>query len=178
MQTIDNIQFDDNLYIPASYWTVLLCQQNGVSVAVPLPNANLMSFIRVFDDTALCQNYVETNLRKLITLFGWDENMQQWLANATSIPDNLQEIKIFCNSSDRLFVNAWARRHLHRFNNTTFEIINCDKLNYGLLLFGVDYLKKLDSDYPPNSPLQMQLRLNYKRICRALANYFLQEADA
>ncbi|CAF1153490.1 unnamed protein product [Adineta steineri] len=178
MQSIHDIRFDNDLYAPTTHWALLLYEQNGVSLAVPLPNANLMSFIKPFDNIKQCQHHVDTNLQKLITLFAWDDNIQQWLANANDVPANLQEIKIFCNSVDRTYVNACMRRYMHRLRNVTIEIINCDKLNYGLMLFGVDHLKKLDADFPPNSVLQRRLHNNYKQICRALATYFWYEANA
>ncbi|CAF0798786.1 unnamed protein product [Adineta steineri] len=177
MQTTDNIIFDDNLYRSATHWTFLLYEQNGVSLTIPLPNADLMSFIKPFNNISQCQEFVETNLRKIITLFVWDENIQQWLTDAPSIPISLHEIKIFCNSCDRSFVNASIRRHMHRFKNTTFEIITDDKLNYDLMLFGVGHLKKLFTDFQPNSSPYRKLILNYKRLCRALANYFWDEAN-
>jgi hypothetical protein len=62
----------------------------------------------------------------MVTLFAYDKNMQQWLAN------NIQEIKVFCNFADRPFVNRLARRYKHKFRNSTLEIINCDTLNYRL----------------------------------------------
>jgi hypothetical protein len=177
MQTTDDIRFNAGLYKRASSWTVLLYEQNGVSMPINLPNANLLSFIKVFNNTIQCRNHIDTNLRKMVTLFAFDENMQQWLANNIDIPKNIHEIKVFCNSADRLFVNAWARHHMHRFKNITLEIINFDTLNYKLLLFGVDHLKIIRTDFRARSRLQKRSRRNYKYICYALANYFWQEAN-
>ncbi|CAF1514656.1 unnamed protein product [Rotaria sordida] len=177
MQTFDDITFNGNLYTARSSLALLLYEQNGVAMAIPLANANLMSFIRVFGNARHCRDHMETNQnrRKMITLFAYDENMHKWLTdNATDIPPNLQEIKIFCKADDRAFVAIWARRHIRRFKNATFEIISCDRLNYE---FGVDFLEKLHSDFRPRSRLQRRSYRNYKRICHALANYFWHEAN-
>jgi hypothetical protein len=178
MQTTDNIIFDARLYRRASNWTVLLYEQNGVSIAINLPNANLLPFIRVCNKTIRCRNFIHRNPQKMVTLFAYDENMQHWLANGIDIPNNIQEIKIFCNSADQSFVNAWTRRHKQRFKNIMLEIINCDTLNYRLLLFGADHLKTLHSDFRPRSRSQKQSHRNYKNICRVLADYFWQEANS
>ena len=176
MQTIDDIIFNARVYRRATNLTLLLYEQNGVSVAINLPDANLMPFVQVFHRMGQCQNHININLRKIFTLFAYDENMQNWLVNNINIPHNLQEIKIFCNVADRLYVNAWIRRFTHRFRHATIEIINCDTLNYKLLLFGVDHLKRLQSDFRPRPRLRRQCRRNYKSICRALANHFWQES--
>ncbi|CAF1393257.1 unnamed protein product, partial [Rotaria sp. Silwood1] len=157
MQTFDDITFNGNLYTTRSSLALLLYEQNGVAMAIPLPNANLMSFIRVFGNARQCRDHIETNRnrRKMITLFAYDKNMQEWLGNNDAdIPPNLQEIKIFCGADDQPFVARWARRHIRRFQNATFEIISCDRLNHELLLFGVNFLRKLHSDFRPRSRLQ------------------------
>ena len=72
MQTIGDIRFDSNTYIAASYWTLLLHQQDGIAVVIPVPDADLMSFVHVFDDRIKCQNHINANLQKMITLFAYD----------------------------------------------------------------------------------------------------------
>ena len=177
MQTLDHVRFNPRLYRRRSRWTILLYEQNGVNVPIQLPNADLMSFIQVFRDTVQCQTHIETNLQKLVTLFAYEQDIQQWLAN-NDMPENLEEIKMFCHPQDRLFVNAWTRRHKRRFQNTTLEIIDWDSLNYRILLYGVDYLKRLHSDFVRGSRSQKRARRNYKSICHVLANYFWSEANS
>lgn len=176
MQTIDHITFNARVYRRRSIWTVLLYQQNGVNVPVQLPNADVMSFIQVFGNLDHCRNHIERNLQKLVTLFAHEQNIRQWLA-IHGIPQNLQEIKIFCNHDDEPFVNAWANRHKHKYRHTTFQIIDCDKLNYRLLLFGADHLKRLRSDFVAGSRSEKRARRNYKSICHVLANHFWFEAN-
>ncbi|UJR12028.1 hypothetical protein I4U23_016206 [Adineta vaga] len=178
MKTIDNIRYDGNLYQSTTYGASLLYEKNGISLVIPLPNADLMSFVEPFDQITRCQNHVENNLRKIITLFAWDDNIQKWLSCVRSIPPNIHEIKIFCDSSNRQCINSWVRRYKNQLENVIFDIISWDKLNYNLMLFGVDHLKKLYTNFQPNSPEYRQLNLNYKRVCHALANYFWYEANS
>ncbi|CAF3215752.1 unnamed protein product [Rotaria socialis] len=177
MQSIHTIRFNNNVYHNGSHFTLLLYEHNGVAVAIPLPNSDLMSFVRVFNNIIECRNHIETNLQKLVTLFGYDDNIRHWLSSVDNIPPNLAEIKIFCPAEDRLFATSWTRRYRKRFENITFDIINFEELNYRLLLFGIDHLKQLHSDFQPDSPELQQLVLDYKRVCHALANYFWWEAN-
>ena len=177
MQTIDDIRFDNNTYTAASYWTLLLYQQDGLAMVIPVPDADLMSFVQVFDDRIQCENHINTNLQKMITLFAYDGNIEPWFANTNSIPHNLQDIKIFCHDNDQSFVARWARRHIHRFKNTNFEIITFGELNHKLLLFGAHRLKKLHSEFQPASHSLIRAHQDYKRLCQVLANYFWHEAN-
>lgn len=177
MQTIDDIRFNAHLYENCSVWAILLCQQNRVNVPIQLSNADLMSFVEPFNNIAQCQGRIQMNPRKLVTLFVDESNIQPWLTSH-NVPNNVQEIRIFCDSNDRLFVNALTRRHAHRFQHTTWETIGHETLNYRLLLFGVDQLKEiLRSDFEQGSNSYQQAHQNYKSICHALANYFWSEAN-
>jgi hypothetical protein len=101
---------------------LLLYQLDGVSPVIPVPNADLMSFIQVFDNVIECQNRIR-NSEKIVTLFGYDQTMQQWLASNTDIPNNLKCMNIFCNPDDCSFVTDWVENHIERLENTVFHII-------------------------------------------------------
>ena len=180
MPTIDDIRFSDHTYGSARHAVLLLYHIEGVHVPMNLPNASVMSFTRVFTDTAQCQNHVRANLYELITLFAYGHNMQQWLsllAPNTDLPAALQEIKCFCHSDDHGFFRSWLRRHRHRFQNTFFNILDFEDLNQKLLIFGVDHLTKLKFDFHRDSPQWRQLDLDYRETSRALANYFWERAN-
>ncbi|CAF1076187.1 unnamed protein product [Adineta ricciae] len=177
MQTINHIVYDDNLYRSGTYLASLLYETSGVALAIALPNANIMSFINPFTQIAECRDHVENNPRKIITLFAWNENMQRWLSGVESISGNLKVIKIFCGLLEQGYVNSWIKRYKKQWKNVEFDIISYDELNYALMVFGVDHLKRLYPDFPRGSPEYQQLHLNYKRVCRALANYFWDEAN-
>lgn len=180
MPYIDDIQYDHSLYERGTYSTLLLYEHESrqASLAIPLSDANLMTFIKPFKNTAQCHRYIEGNLRKIIALFGWEKNMRHWLINNSNLPTNLQEIKIFCDRDDQGFVDAWVRRYLLRSPSVKIEVISYDMLNNVLMLYGIGHLKKLHVDFEPNSREHDQLRYNYKQICRALANHFWHEANA
>lgn len=177
MQTIHDIRFNRQIYELGTYWALLLHEREGVHIPIQLTHAPLMPFIRVFDNKVRCQNHIQGNLQKIVILFGYGDNMHQWLANHDAVPCNLLEIKIFCHTEDREFTTKWMRRHIHRFIHIKFDIIEIDKLNYKLLLFGADHLKQLHSDLEHNSPNLDQVLRDYKRVCRALADYFWEEAN-
>jgi len=177
MQTIENIRFNADLYTHADVWTLLLYQQNRVLVAIPLPDAQVMSFIQVFNDTTQCHSHIDTNPRKMITLFAYHQNIQQWLSDNFSIPHNLETIEIFCPSNDRLFFTGWAKRYIEIYRNCTFNVFNFEELNNTLLLFGADLLKNRRPYLPSDPYLQETLNEDYRRICRALGNYFWHEAN-
>jgi hypothetical protein len=176
MSFIDHISFNAELYTHAPIWTLLLYQRDGVHPAISLPNADLMSFIQVFNDRKLCHNHINANDRKMITLFGYKENIEQWLAENSSLSKNLVKIKIFCESGNRFFLVAWIRCYMQKLRTIIFDVISIDKLNYELLLFGVDLLQ---TPRPSSLSSEDSRRLDndYRRICHALANYFWHEAN-
>lgn len=176
MQTIENIEFNGSLYRPADLWTCLLYQEFGVTIPVSLPNAQLMSFIQVFNDILRCHKHIDRNPRKMITLFIYNENIQQWLlTNNLPIPNNIEKIKIFCPSNEQLFFTNWIQRYIHLYKKCTFEIIALEDLNYRLLLYGADLLKKPRLFFPSDENLQDAFNIDYKNICQTLANHFLDE---
>jgi DNA-binding transcriptional regulator/RsmH inhibitor MraZ len=177
MLHIGNIQFNPYIYEHARDWTLLLYELNAPSAVIPLPNADLMSFIRVFDNTTQCQNHIMNNLEKMITLFGHDENMQLWLASNTEISNNLKYMNIFCNSDDYFFVTHWIQNYKERLENTVFNIIIFEKLNHELLSFGVKYLRKLRKQFKNDFGVLNLLDQDYRRICQTLGNRASQRAN-
>jgi hypothetical protein len=175
MPTIDDIQFNDSIYGNAMNLTLLLYQLNEISVVIQLPNANLMSFICVFNDSIKCQELIDRNPRKMITLFAYEKNIQQWLTNNMNIPSNLQNIKIFCHSDDQFYINEWTNRYRHRFNN--FDVINFENLNYNLLSFGLEHIQRLRQEFQDDFGILNLLDRDYKHICHCLGNYALQRAN-
>jgi hypothetical protein len=150
-------------------WTLLLYQLDGVSMVIPVPNADLMSFIQVFDNVIECQNRIR-NSQKKVTLFGYYENMQRWLAHDINIPNNLECVKIFCGSDDCFFVNGWAGNHIKRHKNTAFHIITFEELNHQLLSFGYRYIQKLRKQFKNDFGVLNLLDQDYREICKTLGN--------
>jgi hypothetical protein len=177
MSTIDDIQFDRHTYKYAINWALLLYQLDGISAVIPLPNANLMSFIRVFNNTIECQNHININPRKMITLFAYNENMERWLADNTNIPNNLKCMKIFCHSDNCSYVSDWAGSHTEKLRNTTFDIITFEELNHELLSFGYKYLRALRKQFRDDYGILNLLDSDYKNILTSLGNHASQRAN-
>jgi hypothetical protein len=173
MQTISHIRYDNNVYSQVNHGFLLLYQMNGPSVFIPLPNAHLLSFIQTFDNIYHCQNYINTNNGIKFTLFVYSENIKSWIDGNNPIPDNLHEIIIFCpNSDDQAYFNDWADR-LRQVK----DIITYDELDHKSLLSGIKHIKKIRSSFQGNQGLLNLLKEDYRRMCEALSNYFIYEAN-
>jgi hypothetical protein len=177
MRFIEYIHFNAPLYATFPNWFFLLYEWKKHKVAIPAQNADLLSFIQYFDNIQACFNRVGINAHTTVTLFAYLDDMKDWLLDYINIPENLREVNIFCHSADREYANGWIKRYMHRFRATSFQIIESDKLNYNLLLFGVNRLKQLHADSPVHPDRQEQMHRHYKRICHVLANHFWQEAN-
>ncbi|CAF1197856.1 unnamed protein product [Adineta steineri] len=173
MQTINDIQFNNNLYSQVKQWALILYQMNGSSIAIPLPYAHLMTFIQVFDDIARCQHHINTNNEKLFTLFAYSENIETWLLN-NKIPDHLDEIIIFClPSDDQQYLKSWGRRYTDKIK----DINSYDELQRDLLLFGMKYIKKLFSYFQDDGGILNLLKADYKKLGLALIDSFAKEVN-
>ncbi|CAF1117233.1 unnamed protein product [Adineta steineri] len=173
IQTINDIQFNNNLYSQVNQWALILYQMNGPSIAIPLPYAHLMTFIQVFDDIARCQHHINTNKEKLFTLFAYSENIETWLLN-NKIPDHLDEIIIFClPSDDQQYLKSWARRYTDKIK----DINSYDELERDLLLFGMKYIKKLYSYFQDDGGILNLLKADYKKLGLALIDSFAKEVN-
>ena len=165
MSTIDDIQFNRYIYEHAMHWALLLYQVTGISVVIPIPNADLLTFIRVLNDSTECYELIERNPPKIITLFAYENNIRQWLANETNLPDNLRSIKIFCHADDQFFVTGWIQRHRQLFNTIVFDILDFDNLNHNLLLFGLKHIRELRREFEHENGILNLLDEDYRRIC-------------
>jgi len=177
MLHIGDIEFNPYIHEHARHWALLLYQLNGPSAVIPLHNADLMSFIRVFDDTTQCQNHINSNSQKLVTLFGYDENMQPWLASNTGIANNLKYMNIFCSSDDWFFVTDWIQNYKEKFGNTVFNINTFEELNHELLSFGVKYLRELRKQFKNDFGVLNLLDQDIREICKTLGNHASQRAN-
>lgn len=173
MSTIDQIEFNRDIYQHATNWTLLLYELDGIAVAIPMPNANLMCFIQVFDNLLQCENYIETNSRKLITLFAYDKNLRRWLIQNSPVPNNIRHVKIFCHSDDQLFLTRWINRYRQAYVNIWFEIITFDELNHELLSFGLEHIRNLREEFREDNGVLNVLDQDYQRICQGLGDYAL-----
>jgi hypothetical protein len=172
MKTINDIQFDKTIFPSYTKWSLILYQINGTSIAIPLPNANLMSFIHPFEDISHCQHHIGTNNQKECALFAYSDNFVDWTCNSNVIPANLKDIYIFCPDDDMDFIRQWA----NRFGQIT-NIILYDKLDRELLIFGVKYLRDVRSYYKHDQGVWRLVNEDYIRICQALKDTFQQQQN-
>ena len=177
MSTIDHIQFNRDIYEHATNSTLLLYQLDGIAVAIPMPNANLMCFIQVFDNLLQCEDFIHTNAGKLITLFAYDKNLQRWLIQNSPVPNNIRNVKIFCHADDQLFLTRWINRYRHTYANICFEIITFDDLNHALLEFGLKQIQRLREEFQSDFGILNVLDQDYREICQSLGNYALYKAN-
>lgn len=177
MNSIENIQFDEDLYGGCNHWNFLISEPENVSVFIPIRNADLFSFIRYFNRIDHCHSVIQANENKLVTLFSSYDNIQYWLLDHINIPENIREIYIFCHPMDEDFAIDWVKRYIQIFRTISFNIIHSHKLNYHLLLFAVHRLPQLKLNFPSESLTYRQIHRNYQRICKVLANYFWDEAN-
>ncbi|CAF3354530.1 unnamed protein product [Rotaria socialis] len=166
MSTITDIVFNNTIYSPCDDWGLLLHQINGPSSLIEVQNAELIKFMRNFNDLTGCQNHIQENNDKHITLFVDDVNMQAWLLNG-SVDVNVDDINIFCrNIYDKEYFKRWKRRQERRIRN----IITYDELNRELLLFGMKLIKELCVYFQDDHGILNLLEADYERIRLALIN--------
>ena len=177
MSTIDNIRFNSGIYQPATSWTLLLYQLNGTSVVIPVPNADVMFFIQVFDNLMQCEDWISRNSGKSITLFAYGQNLQEWLIKNSPVPNNIQGVKIFCHSDDQSYLTHWTNRYRHRYRHVLFEVIPMNNLNYALLSFGLDHIQRLRLEFQEEYGILNLLDCDCKRICQSLGDYALHRAN-
>ena len=175
---MDNIVFDNGIFPQANFLAFLLHQINGVAIHIPLPHAHLMSFIKVFQDTATCENHIIMNNQKEITLFIYEGNMG-WLIEGARVDrmPQIQKIKIFCSSEeDRQY---WVAHTQHRRGRIEEPFLH-NELNLKLLLFGFDHLQNVYKcgAFADDNAIQNRLEGDRRRISQALAVYFLEKANS
>ena len=166
MNTIEDIVFNVDLYEPADWWALLLYHIEGAKIAIPLPNANLMSFIRVFNSKTQCEEHIEGHNNREITLYTYEDNMGWLIKN--SYLNNLPrpaKISIFCSTDqNRHFWKCFTER----FRERVEEPFLYHELNYRLIYFGIDYIRKLRGQFPGDDNVQNVLKKAYQDLCKAL----------
>lgn len=166
MNTIESIVFNVDLYEPADWWALLLYHMEGAHIAIPLPNADLMSFIRVFNNTTQCKEHIVEHNNREITLYTYEDNMGWLIKN--SYLNNLPrpaKISIFCSTDDD--IKYW-RTMTRRFRARVEEPFLYRELNYRLIYFGIDYIRKLRGQFPGDDNVQNLLTVTYHGLCEAL----------
>jgi hypothetical protein len=177
MSDIDHIQFNNDIYQDAENCSLLLCEMRRVGPVIQLPDAAKMTFIRVFLETSLCQNYINNHPGNIAILFGYDQNMQPWLADDINMLARLEGMKIFCHSDYVGYVMGWT--HLYQLRlNIAIDICTFEDLNEELLRFGCRYIRTLRQQFENNNDIYNQLNDDYNAILATLRNNAINRALA
>ncbi|CAF2931551.1 unnamed protein product [Rotaria sp. Silwood2] len=165
MQTVDDIIFDNTIYPLARVWALLLYEMRGTHIAILLPNAHLMPYIRPFQNTTACQNHIDMNNQRMITLFTYENNMQWLTINLyfNNTPQ-LRKINIFCSSvEDQEYWTTWTARYRDKID----EPFLYAELDLKLLLFGFYHIPQVRQHFRNDNAVLNRLREDERHIRRA-----------
>ncbi len=164
---INDIQ-PDHFYRQASYWTLLLYQLDDVCLAIPLPNAQLMSFLQVLENRQECRDYILEHNQRMVTLFAYSGNMEKWwAAYKDDTPYNLQEIHIFCDAPKDV---TWMNTYTGRFKSQIKDTFVYDRLDDKLLYYAIGFIDNIKPEFQGHA--LDRLRVVRRHLCVALSNFF------
>lgn len=173
MLSIRNIRFDQ-FYQQASYWTLLLYQLESVGLEIPLPNAQLMSFLQVFECKQRCRDYIMEYNQRMVTLFAYSENVEKWwAAYHDDTPYNLQQIHVFCDSHKDI---TWMNLYTGRFKSLIKETFLYDQLDHKLLYHAIQHIDNIKPEFQDDDDTLKGLKSLRKRIFSALSRYFDEQS--
>ena len=174
MTTLTGIHFNGELFLKFDYQLVILFEITGVNPVLPIIDIDLLTFVQHFDKIISCQNFIRENNQRKITLFIYCDNIQTWIWNGDSIPDNVDQIIVFCPcANDKSVFLNWANRYVRKEKET--HIYTFDQLEYGLLVFGMNYICELCLKAKENSDDLVRLKLLKENICLALIRYIQKD---
>lgn len=165
MQTISDIRRDEDLFSEANDWIFILYQIDGVARVIPLSCIRALSFMKLLDDIQQCQNEINMHNDKTFTLFAYSGNIETWLWNNNPLPDNLNEIILFCPlANDKGYLKRWTKR----FTQKIKRIYTIDELEREILTFGMSYIQDLLEYFDGNNDKIDSLREEHERMRLAL----------
>jgi hypothetical protein len=168
MQSIDDIKFDIDYSYPSTFFLLLYNHQLH-SIPIELSHADLLTFIRRFQNLFDCQQYVDNNLQKMITLFINNNQFLDWDRNRNSIQPNLCKIFIYCNTFlGYCNMKSWNGPYHEKIRDIFME----EDLNYHLLYAGIDHVRTICAESDEDNGLHEKFQRDGKRICLALGDYF------
>jgi hypothetical protein len=178
MGTIDDIIFDNN-YSHAIFRFLLLndqiLNQIGPSPVIVLRHAPLMVFIHVFHDLIQCQQYINNENRKMISLVISEKQIIDWNEEIKAINHNIDKIYIFCSA----FSNYSAMKKWHGcYRNKIQDVYLPDTFEYNLLRLGVDYIHKIMPEFRQDRGVYRKFATDAQHLLGALNNYFQDQIDS
>ena len=174
METINQILFNANFFNEFDHLITLLYQTNGPNPPIQISDRNLFTFIKRFNDIIRCQNFITDNDRKTFTLFTLDQNISTWLWNHNPIPNNLQEIIMFClDQEDIHYYTDYTRPYTTKITN----VITFDQLERHLLVSGMNYLGNISLNLEEDDPRQLVLEEHIEKLRLASSHALSQASD-
>lgn len=174
MPFLQDITYDE-IYDISTTLSRIIYQSDGQhpSIAIQFNTTEPFSFIRFFGNAIECRNYIRLNRQKQFTLFCSSVNvigLRDLLAD-----QHLRDIHIFCMLPNH---RQFLSRYLARVNHKIRNIFMYDRLEYELLLFGVEYCRKVadEIEQEDRSIADMALR-DGQRLSQALADYFTRRIE-
>ncbi|UJR30327.1 hypothetical protein I4U23_017864 [Adineta vaga] len=177
MGTIEDIVFDD-LYSHGTNQFLLLDDEppstNGPSPTIPLRSALILTFIRVFRKLLPCQQHVNENNRKIFTLVISNQQLINWNNLINLLDPNLDKVYIYSRSYyDYIRMKRWHGCYRDQIQG----VYQCDKLDYKLLLLGVDHIHTVKEECADDRGLCKRFSADGRRLLQALAQYFDDDED-
>ena len=174
MPFLEDITYDI-IYDAASALSRILYQSNNQqpSIAIQLTAAEPFAFIRLFNNIVEFQNYIHHNVGKQISLFVSSVNVAHM--RAVFDCDQLHNIYIFCMLPCH---KTFFSRHSQTVHRKVRHIFMYDKLEYELILHGVDYCKRVaDETKHENRTISNRALMDGTRLAQVLCNYFARQMD-
>jgi len=178
MGTIDDIEFDDN-YSHSIFGFLLLDDQilNHISPSpvIALHHPSLMVFIHVFHDLIQCQQYINNENRKMISLVISEKQITNWNREINVINHNINKVYIFCKT----WSNYFTMKQWHGcYRDKIQDVYLPDKFEYNLLRLGIDYIHKIMPEFRQDRGVFRKFVTDAKNLVRALDNYFQDQIDS
>jgi hypothetical protein len=169
MPFLEDITYD-KIYDTATKLSRILYQPNiqHPFITIQLSDTAPFTFIHFFDNFVQCHNYIRQNVQKQFTLFISSINIID-LRDVLDY-DHLCSIYVFCMlPRHKVFLSQYLRQVQHKVRN----VFMYDKLEYELLLFGVDHCQRVaDENEHENYAITSMALRDGRRLSEALANYF------
>jgi hypothetical protein len=110
----------------------------------------------------------------MFTLFGYSDNIETWFWNNNPIPNNIDQIIIFCPLNvDKNYLRNWTRRYTSKIR----KVITYQQLLRELLLHGLELIENICEDFNGNPNTFDELKEYKNRIRLALINVYAQQMN-
>lgn len=169
MPFLDDIIYD-RIYDTATKLSRILYEPDETHscIAIQLSDTAPFTFIHLFDQFVQCQSYIRQHVGKQFTLFISSINIIKMRDLLDC--DQLCNIYVFCMLPQH---KSYLSRFLHKVQHKVRNVFMHDKLEYELLLYGVDHCKRVADEHEHGNHAISNIALrDGKCLSQMLANYF------